>query len=213
MVPFYVERADALLEKYLKIGSDRLLPRVVLSNTFRRFCAAAGGGMEIKMKTLIVIDMQNDFITGALGTPEARAILPSVKKKIEEYSSRGDEIIFTRDTHGEDYLDTPEGRKLPVPHCIKGSDGWQVSAELYKDCSEIIDKPSFGYTGWGDRSFSEIELVGVCTDICVVSNALILKALYPDVKITVDGSCCAGVTPESHSAALITMSMCQIDVI
>ena len=165
------------------------------------------------MKTLIVIDMQNDFIDGSLGTKEAVLIVQNVKKKIIEYKSKGYEIIYTRDTHNSDYLNTSEGKRLPVEHCIKGSYGWQIADGIYAEGSEIIDKPSFGYTGWADRRFTDIEIVGLCTDICVVSNALILKALYPDTQIKVDSKSCAGVTPETHSAALETMKMCQIDVI
>ncbi len=165
------------------------------------------------MKTLIVIDMQNDFITDALGTKEAQAIVGNVKAKIEAYRTAGDRVIFTRDTHGEDYLSTPEGKKLPVVHCVKGTHGWEIADGLFVDGAEIIDKPSFGWTGWSEMSFDEIELVGLCTDICVVSNALILKASFPEIKISVDASCCAGVTPETHNAALATMKMCQIDVI
>ncbi len=164
------------------------------------------------MKTLIVIDMQNDFIDGALVTKEAVSIVENVKHKIAEYVKRGDKIIFTRDTHFDDYLSTPEGKKLPVTHCVKGTHGWQIADRLYVDGAEIIDKPTFGYTGWADYEFDEIELVGLCTDICVVSNALILKALFPNSAISVDASCCAGVTPETHKAALSTMKMCQIDV-
>jgi nicotinamidase-related amidase len=176
-------------------------------------------------KTLIVIDMQNDFITGSLGTKEAQAIVPNVKKKIEEYRARGDEIIFTRDTHYDDYLETNEGKHLPVKHCIKYTHGWEIAEELsLQNGNSIINKLTFGYNGWNvyfDCGLSiiensvpdEIELVGLCTDICVVSNALILKAMYPEIDITVDASCCAGVTPESHQAALTTMKMCQINVI
>lgn len=163
-------------------------------------------------KTLIVIDMQNDFIDGSLGTDEAQSIVGNVRNKISEYVACGDRIIFTRDTHGDDYLNTPEGIKLPVKHCIKDTHGWQIADGLEVDGAEIIDKPTFGYTGWGSMKFDEIELVGLCTDICVVSNALILKALFPEVAIKVDASCCAGVTPETHRAALETMKMCQIDV-
>lgn len=164
-------------------------------------------------KTLIVIDMQNDFIDMALGTKEAVQIVPAVKAKIAEYAKNGDEIIYTRDTHTEDYLSTPEGRKLPVPHCIKGTKGWEIADTLYVEGSKIIDKPSFGYTGWDKEDLSQVEIVGLCTDICVVSNALIIKATFPEASVTVDKSCCAGVTPESHEAALTTMQMCQIDVI
>lgn len=164
-------------------------------------------------KTLIVIDMQNDFIDGSLGTEEAVDIVENVKKKIEEYKNNGDEIIFTRDTHGEDYLNTSEGKKLPVKHCIKGTNGWKIRDGLYCDGAIIIDKPSFGYTHWDEYNFEEIELVGLCTDICVASNALILKALFPEISISVNSKCCAGVTVESHEAALKTMEMCQINVI
>lgn len=174
-------------------------------------------------KTLIVVDMQKDFIDGALGTKEAVAIVPNVKKKIEAYIQNGDEIIFTRDTHHENYLETSEGKNLPVVHCIEGTDGWKIPAELDVPECEHIDKRSFGWDMWDmeynsegnlvDRNFYEIEIVGLCTDICVVSNALILKALYPEVKITVDASCCAGVSPETHNAALTTMKCCQINII
>lgn len=166
------------------------------------------------MKTLIVVDMQNDFIDGVLGTKEAQAIVPNVKKKIEEYKARGDEIIFTRDTHFNNYLDTNEGEHLPVKHCIEGTYGWLISDELDNGIGyPVINKYTFGFDGWVHYNFEEIELVGLCTDICVVSNALILKALFPDIDISVDASCCAGVTPESHKAALTTMKMCQINVI
>ncbi|MGN0447722.1 MAG: cysteine hydrolase family protein [Acutalibacteraceae bacterium] len=164
------------------------------------------------MKTLIVIDMQNDFIDGALGTKEAEAIVENVKSKINSYKENNGRVIFTRDTHGSNYLDTPEGKKLPVTHCVKDTKGWEIADGLYFDGCEVIDKPSFGFTGWDKYSFDEIELIGLCTDICVVSNALILKALFPESDISVDASCCAGVTPESHKAALLTMKMCQIDV-
>ncbi len=165
-------------------------------------------------KTLIVVDMQNDFIDGALGSKEAQAIVPNVKKKIDEYKSRGDEIIFTRDTHFENYLETNEGKHLPFEHCIKNSHGWQISDAL-GNCAghEVIDKVTFGYDNWQNRDFEQVELVGLCTDICVVSNALILKAKYPDADITVDATCCAGVTPERHRAALDVMGSCQIEVI
>lgn len=167
------------------------------------------------MKTLIVIDMQNDFIDGALGTKEAQAIVPNVKKKIEEYKARGDKIIFTRDTHKANYLETNEGKHLPVEHCIDGTKGWIIADDVNYPEYKHINKRTFGYKFW-DYEFDkvdDIELVGLCTDICVVSNALILKAQFPEIDITVDASCCAGVTPESHKAALTTMKMCQINVI
>ena len=163
-------------------------------------------------KTLIVVDMQNDFVDGALGTAEAVSILPAVKAKIAEYIDRCDEVIFTRDTHQEGYLQTNEGKHLPVEHCIEGTSGWEIAAGLYVEGCEIVDKPSFGYTGWSERDFSEVELIGLCTDICVISNALIIKALYPEIPVRVDPKCCAGVTPESHEAALVTMKMCQVDM-
>jgi nicotinamidase-related amidase len=164
-------------------------------------------------KTLIVIDMQNDFIDGSLGTNEALMIVDKVKDKINEYARNGDEIIYTRDTHYSDYLSTSEGKKLPVEHCIKDTHGWQIADGLYVCGCKIVDKPSFGYIGWDNMQFDEIEVVGLCTDICVVSNALILKAMFPDAVIKVDSNCCAGVTPQTHKAALETMKMCQIDVI
>ncbi len=163
-------------------------------------------------KTLIVVDMQNDFIDMALGTKEAVAIVPNVKAKIEEYEKNGDEIIYTRDTHVENYLETPEGKKLPVPHCIKGTKGWEIADGLYIEGKKIIDKPTFGWKHWETESLEDVEIIGLCTDICVVSNALIIKATFPDANVSVNASCCAGVTPETHRAALETMKMCQIDV-
>ena len=169
-------------------------------------------------RTLIVVDMQNDFIDGALGTKEAQAIVPNVKKKIEEYKARGDNIIFTRDTHDTNYLESNEGKHLPVEHCINGTYGWIIADAVSYPEYKHINKRTFGYTLWNYEcdafeEFEDIELVGLCTDICVVSNALILKAQFPNANITVDASCCAGVTPETHQAALNTMKMCQINVI
>jgi len=164
-------------------------------------------------KTLIVVDMQNDFIDMALGTKEAVAIVPKVREKIGKYRQNGDEIIYTRDTHEENYLDTPEGKKLPVPHCIRGTKGWQIADGLYVEGCKIIDKPNFGWPHWEKEKLEDVELVGLCTDICVVSNALIIKATFPDASVTVDSSCCAGVTTESHQAAIATMRMCQIDIV
>ena len=164
-------------------------------------------------KTLIVVDMQNDFIDMALGTKEAVAIVPKVREKISEYVKNGDEIIYTRDTHTENYLETPEGKKLPVIHCVKGTKGWEIADGLYVDGCKIIDKPNFGWPNWKEETFEEVELIGLCTDICVVSNALIIKAVFPDAVVKVDKTCCAGVTPDSHNAALTTMQMCQVDII
>ena len=176
-------------------------------------------------KLLIVVDMQNDFITGSLGTPEARAIVPNVKKKIESAVKDSDLIIYTRDTHYENYLETNEGKKLPVEHCVYKTEGWRIISDLFPPGSyenyRVIDKPTFGSYDLVElianikevKSYSEIELVGVCTDICVISNALLLKAaFYQTTDISVDATCCAGVTPESHEAALKTMEMCQINV-
>lgn len=164
-------------------------------------------------KTLLVIDMQKDFIDGALGTKEAVAIVDNVKKKIAEYQANGDEIIFTRDTHQANYLNTNEGKYLPVEHCIEGTEGWKIEEGLEVPGAIYINKPTFGYLDWKDYHLEEVEIIGLCTDICVVSNALIIKATYPEIKVTVDASCCAGVTPESHTAALTTMKMCQVEVI
>ncbi len=164
---------------------------------------------------LIVVDMQNDFIDGTLGTKEAQAIVPNVAAKIEEYRAAGKKIIFTRDTHDSDYLKTHEGQNLPIPHCITGTEGYEISSKLHVCHADIVvNKGSFGYMHWeklGD--VNSIEICGLCTDICVVSNALILRALYPEIDITVDASCCAGVTPEAHKAALTVMGSCQIEVI
>ena len=170
------------------------------------------------MKLLIVIDMQNDFIDGSLGTKEAVAIVPNVAKKIAKARAAGETVVFTRDTHQSNYRKTQEGKNLPVLHCVEGSDGWQISSKLEVGDSRIFDKPSFGSMELADyvatlRDLKEIELVGLCTGICVISNALILKAKLPEVKITVDASCCACVTPESHKTALSAMKLCQINVI
>ncbi len=168
-------------------------------------------------KLLIVVDMQNDFVTGALGSEEAVKIVPFVKRKIEEYKKNNQEIIFTRDTHFENYLTTQEGEYLPVVHCVEGTDGHKIINELETEHCDIFDKPNFGSLALGQKvalgEYEEIELCGLCTDICVVSNAIILKAQLPETKITVDPKCCAGVTVESHNAALLTMKMCQVNVL
>lgn len=171
-------------------------------------------------KILIVVDMQKDFVDGSLGSDMAQAIVGNVVNKIENH--KGD-IIVTYDTHCESYMQTQEGRNLPVPHCIKGTDGWQldssVAQALEGKAYKTIEKPTFGSTELVDyvkNNYSEgefeIELIGLCTDICVVSNALLLKANFLETVISVDSSCCAGVTKESHEAALATMKMCQIAV-
>ncbi len=169
---------------------------------------------------LIVVDMQNDFIDGSLGTKEAEAIVPAVKAKIEGFNGR---ILFTRDTHPENYLETQEGKNLPVEHCIKDTDGWQIRAELDAlRTEEPIDKPTFGSVGLAqllkayndyEDKIDSITLIGLCTDICVISNAMIIKAYLPETPIFVDAACCAGVTPESHNRALDAMALCQIKVI
>ena len=172
-------------------------------------------------KILIVIDMQKDFVDGSLGTDEAQAIVPNAFKKIQDHSG---DIIVTYDTHSEDYLSTPEGLKLPVKHCIKGSDGWKLDAHIEHALSSkryiAVEKPTFGSVALPDISRDmcidedfEIELIGLCTDICVISNALLLKAAFPEKKISVDSSCCAGVTKELHEKALAVMRSCQIDII
>lgn len=176
---------------------------------------------------LIVIDMQNDFITGSLGTKEAEAIVPKVVEKIRD----ADAIFYTQDTHDDDYLNTQEGRLLPVKHCIEETPGWELeprvkeALELRKDQIRVeqFKKGTFGSTALAEaikrryeentQEWNEVELVGLCTDICVVSNALLIKAFCPELKITVDASCCAGVTPEKHEAALETMKSCQIVVV
>lgn len=171
-------------------------------------------------KILIVVDMQKDFVDGALGTKEAIAIVDNVVNKIERFEG---DIIVTYDTHSENYMETQEGKKLPVPHCIKGTDGWKldkkVQAAVDKKGFYAIEKPTFGSTELVeyiknnyDINDVEIELIGLCTDICVVSNALLLKASFTETSISVDASCCAGVTVDSHNAALTTMKMCQINI-
>ena len=170
------------------------------------------------MKALVVVDMQNDFIDGVLGTKEAVAIVPYVKSKIENFAGR---VIFTRDTHESNYLDTQEGSKLPVPHCIVGTHGWEISSclsHLVGEC--VVDKPTFGSYDLVEllkemdkkERIEEIELVGLCTDICVISNAILLKAAFLEAEIIVDACGCAGVTAQSHQNALEAMKMCQITI-
>ena len=168
------------------------------------------------MKYLIVVDMQNDFIDGALGTKEAVTIVPEVVEYIENFDG---EIIFTRDTHNEDYLDSQEGKNLPVAHCIKDTYGWEICTELkaFSSGKVIFDKPSFGSVELSEyisqkSDIEEIVLVGLCTDICVISNAFLIKAFMPEVKISVIEKCCAGVSPASHRQALEAMKMCQIEI-
>lgn len=172
-------------------------------------------------KVLVVVDMQKDFVDGALGSAEAVAIVPNVVKKIKDFDG---EVFVTYDTHFENYMETNEGKNLPVPHCIKGTDGWELTDDVKEALTDInytsVEKLTFGSVDLpkliADKIKTDdfsIELVGLCTDICVVSNTLILKATYPEKDIIVDAACCAGVTPETHKAALATMKMCQINVI
>lgn len=168
----------------------------------------------------VIIDMQNDFIDGALGTKEAQAIVPRIEAKIvasKKDTSVCTDLIFTQDTHGENYLDTQEGQKLPVPHCIKNTKGWNICRQLlpYTLFSVILEKAAFGSTDLiaETAEYDRIVLMGVCTDICVISNAMLLKTFYPEKEICVDASCCAGVAPESHNRALEAMKMCQIDIL
>ena len=168
-------------------------------------------------KAIVVVDMQNDFIDGALGTKEAQAMLPRMVEKLTAARAEGVALIFTMDTHGADYLATQEGKKLPVPHCIRGTVGWAIADALtpfVKEAEAVIEKPTFGATALPTtlREYDAIELVGLCTDICVISNALLVKAFYPEKRICVDAACCAGVTPESHANALAAMRMCQVEV-
>ena len=172
-------------------------------------------------KILLVIDVQNDFVDGALGTKEAQAMLPTLLDKVRSFDG---DIIYTKDTHPENYLETQEGKNLPVPHCIKGTKGWELVpalAELQqKSGSKVYEKPTFGsvmlahelHRRYVTGEIASIELVGLCTDICVISNALLLKAAMPELPITIDPDCCAGVTPEKHAAALEVMKSCQIGV-
>ncbi len=174
------------------------------------------------MNVLVVVDMQNDFIDGALGTKEAMAIVPKVVEKIKNFDGR---VIYTRDTHEENYLETQEGKNLPVEHCIKGTKGWELHPEIEALRKEQpVDKPTFGSAALGhmlvaqdkdlkakgEEGIESVTFIGLCTDICVISNAMIVKASLPEVPVLVDGECCAGVTPESHENALAAMRMCQI---
>lgn len=172
------------------------------------------------MKYLIVVDMQNDFINGSLGSEAAQAIVPAVAAKIEEYRKDAfAKIIFTHDTHSNDYLETFEGKNLPVVHCVEGTNGWEIHTDLKSDNSSDFHfyKNTFGFLDWTDylniSDTDEIEIIGLCTDICVVSNALILRAIFPNVRIICDSSCCAGTSEEAHNAALTVMKSCQITVI
>ena len=176
------------------------------------------------MKALIVVDMQNDFVTDSLGSEDAQKIVPNVVQRVKDYLASGDKVFFTRDTHTPAYLSTLEGKNLPVEHCIEGSHGWEIIDELkpfVEQAAGVIDKPTFGSYKLVDTleplvandEIREIELCGLCTDICVVSNALLLRARFHETPIMVESSRCAGVTQESHESALQTMRSCQIQVI
>ena len=170
-------------------------------------------------KVLIVVDMQKDFVDGALGTKEAVAIVDAVVEKVKTFDG---EVIFTRDTHFDNYMETQEGANLPVPHCVKNTEGWDLIPELKAFCEEmkckVYDKPTFGSTElaadlkalYDAGELESVELIGICTDICVVSNALLIKAFMTELPVSLDSSCCAGVTPEKHEAALETMRSCQV---
>ena len=172
-------------------------------------------------RLLIVVDMQNDFVSGSLGTEEAKKIVPNVVNLVKEYKEDTfySDIIFTRDTHGRNYLNTDEGKHLPIKHCIDGTPGWCIIDELQDYAYKILNKNKFGYGNWENYIYGlprvphEITLVGLVTDICVITNAVLLKTLLSDIKIRVDASCCAGTTPEKHKAALEVMKSCQIEVI
>ena len=167
------------------------------------------------MKYLIVVDMQNDFITGTLGSEIAKEIVPNVVEKVKNFDGK---VIFTRDTHYDEYMQTQEGKNLPIKHCIKDTDGWQICDELKPYVNEVVDKITFGSINLPkiledyNEEIEKIELCGLCTDICVISNAVILKAAFPEVKIEVDSNCCAGVSVESHNTALNAMKAVQIAV-
>lgn len=170
------------------------------------------------MKALVIIDMQKDFIDGALGTKEAVAIVPEVAARLKKARERGETVIFTRDTHHADYLSTQEGQNLPVPHCLEHSDGWQIDAALSVEDAPVFDKPGFGSVALVEYlsslpSLESVEFIGLCTDICVISNAIMTKGALPQLPVLVRASCCAGVTPQSHETALRAMQQCQIRIV
>ena len=167
-------------------------------------------------KLFVVVDMQNDFVYGSLGSNEARAIVPTVRRLVDEWRSAGAEIVFTRDTHGEDYFSTQEGQKLPVAHCQKGTEGWQIIDGLHQG-ERVFDKPVFGseelcaYVRAGD--YKEITMIGVCTDICVLSNAVLIKTACPSAVVRVVANACAGTSPAAHEAALQVLSSVQVEIL
>lgn len=176
-----------------------------------------------------VIDVQGDFVYTRLATKESQSIIPNIRRKIQKYCAEGKYIVYTQDTHSSDYLSTQEGRRLQIEHCVAGTNGWKIVTPIpvtenlqnSKVKFSVIEKHTFGFINWKEeldkltngKIPDSIELIGLCTDICVVSNALILKALYPETRIIIDASCCAGTTPENHQAALQVMRACQIDIV
>jgi nicotinamidase/pyrazinamidase len=180
------------------------------------YCNDSMAGGKTMNNLLIVVDMQNDFIGGPLGTLEAQGIVTYVEEKIKKTLADGDDVVFTKDTHHPAYLESQEGRHLPVMHCIEGTLGWEIHPSLLPYVKKVFIKPGFGSPELVDYiksgSYSRVELVGLCTDICVVTNALMIKGALPELPIRVDSKGCAGVTPQSHQAAIDTMKMCQIDV-
>ena len=204
--------------KFFRLTSSGRVCTIKILQICRAEISYKNNGVTNMQNILIVVDMQNDFIDGTLGTKEAVAIVPKVEEKIQNFDGK---VFFTRDTHETYYLETQEGKNLPVPHCIRGTDGWQIRKELdVLRKTEPIDKETFGSTDLAgelvtineDEEIGSITLVGLCTDICVISNALLIKASLPEVPICVDAACCAGVTPESHENALKAMEMCQIKI-
>ena len=170
------------------------------------------------MKVLAIIDMQKDFIDGALGTKEAVAIVQKVAARLAQAWADGETVVFTRDTHHADYLSTQEGQKLPVPHCLEGTDGWQIDAALAVEDAPVFDKPGFGSPALIEYlrslpALEGVEFIGLCTDICVITNAMMTKGALPEVPLSVRADCCAGVTPQSHETALQAMRMCQISIV
>ena len=192
---------------------------MIITKTSRKlYSNKKGVEQNMQNRVLVVVDMQKDFIDGALGTKEAVGIVSKVEEKIKNFQG---EIIFTRDTHFDNYSTTQEGQKLPVAHCIKGSEGWQIEETLETLRTpemKVFDKPTFGSVELaeylkGNKELESVTLIGLCTDICVISNAMVIKAFLPEVRVMVEEKCCAGVTPKSHSNALEAMKMCQIEII
>lgn len=170
------------------------------------------------MKVLVVVDMQNDFIDGTLGTSEAVKIIDFASVKIDTYIQNGDMVVYTQDTHDDLYLSTLEGKKLPIIHCVRGTSGWNISEKIYRESCPIIEKNSFGSLDVATylktlENTESIEFIGLCTDVCIISNVLITKAKMPEIPIIVDASCCAGSTIQGHQSALCAMKSCQIDII